>query len=139
MFFLFTWYGLREDNRARDGFADLSKPLEMNVITKLAVKGGAALLAGLFFFGAALPAPSLAQDKPAMGTKAKPKAAAKKAAPDKSVMALQQALNKNGAKLAVDGRMGKMTRSALRKYQKDNGLKTTGMPDKATKAKLGMM
>jgi len=110
----------------------------MNVITKLAVKGGAALIAGLFCLGAVAPAPALAQDKPAMEMKAKAKPAAKKAAPNKAVMTLQEALNKNGAKLAVDGRMGKMTRAALRKYQKDNGLKTTGMADTATRAKLGI-
>jgi peptidoglycan hydrolase-like protein with peptidoglycan-binding domain len=108
----------------------------MDVIRTLALKGATALCVGMFCFGAVAPSPVLAQGKPAMEMKAKPKTMAKKA-PDKSVMMIQEALNKNGAKLAVDGRMGKMTRTALRKYQKDNGLKVTGMVDKATKAKLG--
>jgi peptidoglycan hydrolase-like protein with peptidoglycan-binding domain len=63
---------------------------------------------------------------------------AKKAAPSKSVMAVQEALNKSGAKLKVDGLMGKQTRAALKKYQAANGLKATGQADKATRAKLGV-
>jgi len=92
----------------------------------------------MFCLGAVAPTAALGQDKAATEMKAKPAAAAKKAAPSKSVMALQAALNKNGAKLAVDGRMGKQTRTALRAWQKANGLKVTGVADKATKAKLGL-
>lgn len=106
------------------------------MIRTLALKGASALIAGMFCLGAVAPTAALAQDKAATEMKAKP--TAKKATPSKSVMALQAALNKNGAKLAVDGRMGKQTRTALRAWQKANGLKSTGMADKATKAKLGL-
>ena len=112
--------------------------MEKDVIRTLALKGFTALVAGLFCVGAVAPSPGLAQDGPAKEMKAKTKKMAKKAKPSKSVVALQEALNKNGAKLAVDGLMGKMTRAALRTYQKANGLKVTGVADKATKAKLGV-
>jgi len=108
------------------------------VIRTLALKGATALIAGMFCFGAAAPSTVLAQDKAATEMKAKPKKMAKRAVPSKSVEALQAALNKNGAQLAVDGRMGKRTRTALRAWQKANGLKATGVADKATMAKLGL-
>jgi peptidoglycan hydrolase-like protein with peptidoglycan-binding domain len=66
------------------------------------------------------------------------KAAAKKGTGSESVKAVQTALNKNGAKLKVDGMMGPGTRGALKKYQSANGLKATGRIDDATKAKLGV-
>jgi len=66
------------------------------------------------------------------------KASAKKGASSESVKAVQTALNKNGAKLKVDGMMGPGTRSALKKYQSANGLKATGRIDDATKMKLGV-
>lgn len=121
------------------------------MIRTLALKGATALVAGMFCLGAAAPSTVLAQDRAATEMKAKTtakttaKTAAKtktvtatRAAPRKSVMALQTALNKNGARLAVDGRMGKKTRDALRAWQKANGLKASGVADKATKAKLGL-
>lgn len=52
--------------------------------------------------------------------------------------AVQTALNKNGASLKVDGKMGKGTRAALKDYQKANGLPQTGRVDDATKTKLGV-
>jgi peptidoglycan hydrolase-like protein with peptidoglycan-binding domain len=52
---------------------------------------------------------------------------------------VQEALNKtSGADLKVDGIMGKQSRAAIKKYQKDNGLKVTGKPDQETLAKLGV-
>ena len=59
-----------------------------------------------------------------------------KGMPSNEVKAVQKALNKEGFKLKVDGKMGKRTHAALREYQKKNGLKVTGQPDKATLAKL---
>jgi peptidoglycan hydrolase-like protein with peptidoglycan-binding domain len=55
-----------------------------------------------------------------------------------SVKSVQTALNKNGAALKVDGKMGPSTRAALKKYQSANGLKATGRVDDATKTKLGV-
>lgn len=52
------------------------------------------------------------------------------------VKALQEALNKNGAVLHVDGRMGPKTHAALVKYQKSHDLKATGRIDKATRDSL---
>jgi peptidoglycan hydrolase-like protein with peptidoglycan-binding domain len=112
--------------------------METDVNKKLVVKGAAALVVGLFGLGALAPAPVAAQDKPAAEMKKPAKKMAKKAKPSKAVMAVQEALNKNGAKLKIDGLMGKQTRAAIRAYQKANGLKATGRADKATMAKLGV-
>ncbi|HQH29006.1 MAG TPA: peptidoglycan-binding domain-containing protein [Oligoflexia bacterium] len=51
---------------------------------------------------------------------------------------LQQALNKNGAALKVDGIFGPQTRSALRRFQHNNNLRITGKADAPTRAKLGL-
>lgn len=48
----------------------------------------------------------------------------------------QEALNKHGAMLKVDGMMGPKTRDAIRSFQKANGLKPTGLLTKATLSKL---
>ena len=67
------------------------------------------------------------------------KSSAKKASTGSaSVKAVQEALNKNGASLKIDGKMGPGTRAALKKYQSANGLKATGRVDAATKTKLGV-
>jgi peptidoglycan hydrolase-like protein with peptidoglycan-binding domain len=52
------------------------------------------------------------------------------------VKSVQEALNKDGYKLTVDGVMGNHTRSALKNFQKKNDLKVTGKPDSQTLAKL---
>lgn len=83
-------------------------------------------------------APAAAQPaaaKAAKTTKAKPMKAVKV---NPRVRVLQDALNKNGAKLKVDGVWGKQTRMALKEFQKAKGLKVTGKVDKATKAALGL-
>ena len=67
---------------------------------------------------------------------ATPKAKKAKPVPDKKNKAVQKALNKAGFKLEVDGLMGKRTQTAIKGFQKKNGLKVTGTPDKATLAKL---
>jgi peptidoglycan hydrolase-like protein with peptidoglycan-binding domain len=51
---------------------------------------------------------------------------------------VQTALNNAGFTLQEDGFMGKKTKEALKKFQKENGLKVTGKADKATLAKLGI-
>ncbi len=61
---------------------------------------------------------------------------AKKRAPNKDVLQIQEALNKEGFKLKVDGLMGPKTKGSLKKYQKKNGLKVTGKANKATLDKL---
>lgn len=56
------------------------------------------------------------------------------------VEALQRALNKkvkSEVKLTVDGDFGSMTATALRKFQLESGLETTGIADSATWKKLG--
>jgi peptidoglycan hydrolase-like protein with peptidoglycan-binding domain len=68
--------------------------------------------------------------------KAAVKKSAKRPVPNKNVMQIQEALNKQGFKLKVDGLMGPKTKGALKEYQKKNGLKATGKADKATLAKL---
>ncbi|HEY6336414.1 MAG TPA: peptidoglycan-binding domain-containing protein [Alphaproteobacteria bacterium] len=49
-----------------------------------------------------------------------------------TVKSAQEALNKNGANLAVDGKMGPKTRAAVKSFQQGHGLKVTGHLDKAT-------
>ena len=84
---------------------------------------------------AEMKAPMKAEKKPAMATHKK---MAKKAMKSEEVMAVQKALNGAGFKLKEDGLMGKHTRQALMKYQKDNMLKPTGKADMETLAKLGI-
>ena len=57
---------------------------------------------------------------------------------DAKVMAVQEALVKQGYKVKVDGMMGQKTRSALRRFQKKNKLKATGRIDESTLARLGV-
>ena len=102
------------------------------MIQKWALKATTVALSGLLCFGAVAPASVMAADKPAAAMKAA------KAAPNKSIMALQTALNEKGASLKVDGKMGAQTRAALKNFQKANGLKITGRLDKATRGKLGV-
>lgn len=70
-------------------------------------------------------------------------AATKKATHQKAgspaVKNTQEALNRNGADLTVDGKMGKKTISALKSYQKSHGLKATGKLDAKTKSALGVV
>jgi|SRR5678816_436431 len=77
---------------------------------------------------------------PAKSSTSATKSTAKKSSSSgaSDVKAVQTALNKNGAALKVDGKMGKGTRAALKSYQKSNGLPETGRADNATKAKLGV-
>ena len=50
---------------------------------------------------------------------------------------IQTALNANGARLEVDGKMGAKTRDALKAYQSAHHLRPTGQPDAATMKALG--
>lgn len=104
-------------------------------------------VAGMFGFGTFAPTPVAAQSQQKMMDKAPAKKAetsmkksTKKSMKkgSKSVMALQKALNKNGAKLKVDGMWGRKTLAALKAYQSRNKLKASGRLDKATRAKLGL-
>lgn len=63
---------------------------------------------------------------------------AAKAASSDHVKAVQTALNKEGYRVRVDGKMGPQTETALMKFQKANGLPTTGKADAATLKKLGV-
>jgi peptidoglycan hydrolase-like protein with peptidoglycan-binding domain len=54
------------------------------------------------------------------------------------VQELQKALNNNGNSLAVDGRWGSKTQTALRSYQRQQGLKVSGRLDRATAQKLNI-
>ena len=67
-----------------------------------------------------------------------PKVEKVKLAPSEDVLNLQKALKKAGFKIKEDGRIGKRTKAALKKFQKQNGLKVTGKPDAPTLAKLGI-
>ena len=58
--------------------------------------------------------------------------------PKEKTMALQSALNNNGAKLVVDGVYGKKTAAAVAKFQKAKGMKATGRADAKTLAALGL-
>ena len=62
----------------------------------------------------------------------------KKPVPSPKIKAVQAALIRAGFKLRADGFMGPKTRAAIKKYQKAQGLKVTGKPDKSTLTKLGV-
>ncbi len=66
------------------------------------------------------------------------KGAATTAMDSTKVMELQKALNKNGAKLKVDGQWNKTVETAVKDYQKKNGLQVTGQVDTSTMTKLGL-
>jgi len=51
----------------------------------------------------------------------------------------QEALNRNGASLKVDGKMGRQTTAAIKSFQKSHGLKATGKLDAKTKSALGIV
>ncbi|MCB2193025.1 MAG: peptidoglycan-binding protein [Deltaproteobacteria bacterium] len=89
---------------------------------------------------AALAADQPAAAKPAMTAPAKAQKTKAMKAVKRSpkVRMLQDALNRKGAKLKVDGIWGKKTRMALKNFQKANGLKVTGKVDPATKKALGL-
>lgn len=53
------------------------------------------------------------------------------------VRLVQQALRDHGASVGVDGRFGSGTRTAVRWFQRRNGLRVTGIVDTATARKLG--
>lgn len=80
---------------------------------------------------AAMPAKPATTAKPAKATAHKWLSLAKR-------KEIQTALNSHGASLKVDGRLGKQSREALKKFQSESGLKATGQSDKATLAKLGI-
>lgn len=76
------------------------------------------------------PAPAPVEAAPAPEAKVEKKPA--------TVADVQQKLAEHGAKIKADGKMGPRTKQALKKFQKSNGLKTTGVADEATLAKLGL-
>ncbi|HSV29250.1 MAG TPA: peptidoglycan-binding domain-containing protein, partial [Candidatus Omnitrophota bacterium] len=58
---------------------------------------------------------------------------------DQGVMQIQRQLGQRGYDVGpVDGLMGESTQSALRNFQRDQGLPTTGQADQQTLAALGM-
>ena len=57
----------------------------------------------------------------------RPKRTLKRGSKGAEVKELQERLNQLGAALAVDGVFGKMTEAAVRKFQKDHGLKADGV------------
>jgi peptidoglycan hydrolase-like protein with peptidoglycan-binding domain len=57
---------------------------------------------------------------------------------ESTIKALQEALNKQGIAVKVDGVLSDETRAAIRKYQTEHHLSVTGEPDKATLDKLGV-
>lgn len=57
---------------------------------------------------------------------------------ESTVKALQEALNRQGIAVKVDGVLNEETRAAIRKYQSQHHVPVTGEPDKATLDKLGV-
>ncbi|MGE3933007.1 MAG: peptidoglycan-binding protein [Rhodospirillaceae bacterium] len=60
------------------------------------------------------------------------------AVPKSEVMHVQQALNKDGAGLRVDGIAGPRTERAVLNYQSEHRLKVNGVIDKAVEKSLGV-
>jgi len=60
------------------------------------------------------------------------------AASSAKVKAAQEALNRSGANITADGKMGPKTRAAIRAYQQKNGLSATGTLNAQTMQKLGV-
>jgi len=126
--------------RLAEGKTILIERFEMSKSSKGKITGLAlAAVLGLTLTAApvALAADQPAEAKPAVAKEAKTKGV-KAVKVNPKVRTLQDALNKNGASLKVDGIWGKKTRMALKDFQKAKGLKVTGKVDKATKAALGL-
>jgi hypothetical protein len=99
--------------------------------TKLCSKlaGAAALSAALLVAGMTTPGSAWAQA-------ATPATAS--GLPQATVKALQEALNRQGIQVTVDGALNEDTRAAIKRYQSQHHLPPTGEPDKATLDKLGV-
>lgn len=113
----------------------------MNGSTRKMVAAGAAVLLTLGITTAAMAdasAPAKPAAAPAEPMKSMKSMHTKKHAPSEMVKSIQEALNKNGAKLDVDGYWGKKTHDALKTFQSSHGLKATGHADKKTKEALGL-
>ncbi len=92
---------------------------------------GAALLALATAFTVSLPASIASAQMPGS-----PAMAAGSSSVD--VKALQEALNRQGVSVKVDGVMGPATREAIKTFQGQHHLPVSGEPDEATLAKLGV-
>ena len=57
---------------------------------------------------------------------------------ESTIKALQEALNKQGIAVKVDGVLDEETRAAIRKFQSQHHVPVTGEPDRATLDKLGV-
>ena len=112
----------------------------VNAIRRMAPMGAAFLLwMSVGGIAAADQAPAATPSASAPTVKMEKKAEAKHAKHEAFVAWVkkaQQTLNANGAKLEVNGKLDKETRTAVRDFQKKNGLKVTGHFNKATRAKL---
>lgn len=95
-----------------------------------------ATLAAALLFGAATVLPLTATTSFAQTQPTAKSHMAHRSAGSASVKDAQEALNKQGAGLTVDGKMGPKTQAALKSFQQAHGLKATGKLDKATKAAL---
>ncbi|MHB1566305.1 MAG: peptidoglycan-binding domain-containing protein [Acidiferrobacter sp.] len=104
----------------------------MSTSIRSTVIGGAALLLGL---GTAVPVVAWASTPVVVHKMA---TTHKRVMGNAHVKAVQKALDKSGAKLKVDGLMGKLTEGALKKFQAKHGLTVTGTADKATLKALGV-
>jgi hypothetical protein len=83
------------------------------------------------------------ENKPAVAAREKPKSTEERAAfrwegSVARVKQAQEALNRSGSNLKVDGVLGEDTRVELRKYQRTNSLMETGRIDDATAKSLGI-
>jgi len=103
----------------------------MNPILRALRLGATALAATVMLVGALPNFVALAQTTP-------PPAATSVALTKPTIRALQEALNKQGIVMKVDGVLNDKTRAAIRKYQSQHHLPVTGEPDKATLDKLGV-
>jgi peptidoglycan hydrolase-like protein with peptidoglycan-binding domain len=74
----------------------------------------------------------------AFAQSAPPVAATSVTLTEPAVKALQEALNRQGIAVKVDGILNDDTRAAVKKYQTQHHLPVTGEPDKVTLDKLGV-
>ncbi len=94
------------------------------------------LLAGAFTLALVLPASAADQTK---SPDVKQEKSEKHMQNSDQVKKIQEALKSKGDDPgAIDGRMGRTTRAAIRTFQKSNGIKVTGTLDKETADKLGV-
>jgi murein L,D-transpeptidase YcbB/YkuD len=138
------WFSLQRASKHQ-----LMRRFSMNKLNSIMAVGLIAAGTGLALAPgyAASPAPNSSQSQPPSGQmngttqhmqQSGSRMHTQKEVSQSKVEDVQKALNNNGASIRVDGVLGPQTRSALKRYQKEHGLKVTGQINANTEKKMNL-